>query len=311
MQALLAALLTLIFSIGLTPGVSRAAVDLRLNLRPGASYRVRSENYNRMVQSMAGIEMEMSQKIVIYYTFTVEKTEPKERYILSVRHEAVSLELDGLKGELRWDSNVDSKPEHPLARGLAALVGESYTVSLDSRGKVLDVDGLERLAEKMSRQVDLPEGDNREMVVGGLREMAGEEVQRQMLGQMFGVYPTGPVDIGQSWSVVDSGGTVPLRRRASLTLRELDNKEAVIGLVAVMNTGDGGMRRDLGPLQVEMDLAGTQTGTFRLDLKSGWITHRELNIDVSGNYSLIDGPEFFSGKEMPVRMESRITWEPY
>ena len=197
MQSLISMLLALIFALFITPGAPRAAVDLRLNLRPGASYRVRSENFNRMVQSMVGIEMEMSQKIVIYYTFTVEKA-AQGRYTLSVRHEAVSLELDGLKGEMRWDSNVDNSPQHPLAKGLSALVGESYTVELDSRGTVLDVDGLGRIADKMSSQVDLPEGNNREMVVSGLKEMAGEDVQRQMLGQMFGVYPGAPVDIGQS-----------------------------------------------------------------------------------------------------------------
>ena len=111
--------------------------------------------------------------------------------------------------------------------------------------------------------------------------------------------------------MVDSGGMVPLRRRGNLTLRELNGGEAVIGMVAVMNTGEERVKRELGPLQVEMNLSGTQTGTFRLDLASGWITHRELLIDVNGSYSLVDGPEIFSGQEMPVRMESRITWEPF
>ncbi len=311
MKKLMALLFTLAVSICLAPASSGAAVELKLNLRPGTSYRVRSDNSLRMVQSMMGVEMEMSQRMVIYYTFTVRSASGGGEFTLDVNHEAVSLELDGIKGEMRWDSNLEAEPEHPLARGLAALVGESYTLRLNSVGEVLAVEGLDRIAEKMAGSVELDNGGTREKALGGLRELVGEQAQKEMLGQLFAVYPAHPVEPGDSWPVNDSTVSIPLQRHGMLTLNELEGNRATIGLDAEIAIGEGGMQRSLGPLQVEMKLAGTQTGTFSLDLDTGWITRREMRIDVNGSYTLVDGPKMFSGKKMPVTMESRINWEPF
>ncbi|MBW7997360.1 MAG: hypothetical protein FVQ81_12470 [Candidatus Glassbacteria bacterium] len=311
MKTLIGFLTAILLAICLSPAGSGAAVELKLNLRPGASYRVRSESFNRMVQSMAGIEIEMSQRIVIYYTFTVLRATREGEFTLAVRHEAVSVELESIRGDVRWDSNTGGEPEHPLAKGLARLVGESYTLRLDSRGKVLDLLGLDRITEKMASGVELPDGDSREMVVDGLREMAGEQAQKEMLGQLFGVYPPRPVDPGESWRVNDTGNALPIQRRGELTLREVAGGEAVVGMDAVLSTGGESLRRKLGPLEVEMELEGVQTGTFRIDLDSGWITHRELKIVINGSYSLVDGPKLFAGRKMPVTMESTISWEPF
>ncbi len=311
MRILMTLLCALIFSIGFSPTISRAAVELRLNLRPGERYRVRSETFNRMVQSMAGLEMEMSQRIVIYNTFTVLSADPVGEFTLEVNHEAVSVELNGVRGDMRWDSNQGEEPKHPLARGLAALVGESYTLRLNSAGKVLAVEGLDRISAKMAGSVELPDGDRREMVLGGLREMAGEQAQKEMLGQLFGVYPPRPVEPGESWAVNDTSGIGPLQRRGTLTLNELDEGRALIALDAEIATGEGGMQRNLGPLRVEMELTGAQTGTYRLDLGTGWITGCEMKIDINGSYQLVNGPKLFSGRKMPVTMESTISWEPF
>lgn len=307
----MALLFTLAVSICLAPSGSGAAVELKLNLRQGAVYRVRSETFNRMVQSMVGLEMEMSQRIVIYYTFTVLSAGRGGEFTLDVNHEAVSVELVGLRGDMRWDSNQGDKPKHPLARGLAALVGESYTLRLNSVGEVLAVEGLDRIAEKMAEDVKLPAGDRRELVLGGLREMAGEQAQKEMLGQLFGVYPPHPVEQGESWAVSDTNGSGSFQRRGTLTLLELDGRRALIGLDAEIATGEGGMQRNLGPLKVEMELAGTQTGSYSLDLDTGWITSREMRIDLNGSYMLVDGPKLFSGRKMPVTMESIVSWEPF
>ncbi len=311
MRILMTLLCALMFSIGFSPTMSRAAVELRLNLRPGERYRVRSETFNRMVQSMAGVEMEMSQRIVIYNTFTVLRADPAGEFTLEVNHEAVSVELNGVRGDMRWDSNQGEEPKHPLARGLAALVGESYTLRLNSAGKVLAVEGLDRISAKMDESVELPDGDTREKVLDGLREMAGEQAQKEMLGQLFGVFPPRPVEPGESWAVNDANDIGPLQRRGTLTLNELDGGRALVGLDAEIATGEGGMQRNLGPLSVEMELTGTQTGTYSLDLGTGWITGCEMRIDINGSYQLVNGPKLFSGRTMPVTMESTISWEPF
>jgi hypothetical protein len=311
MKTMIAYLSALLLAIFLAPASSGAAVELRLNLRSGASYRVRSENFNRMVQSMVGVELEMSQRMVIYYTFTVRSASGQGEFTLDVNHEAVSVELNSLHGDMRWDSNQGVEPEHPLARGLAALVGESYTLRLNSAGEVLAVEGLDMITEKMAGDVELPEGDNREMVLGGLKELAGEEAQKEMLGQLFGVYPIHPVETGDSWAVVDTSGSGPWNRLGSLTLNGLKGNQATIGLDAEISTGKGGMQRSLGPIQVEMELTGAQTGSISLDLDTGWITRRQMRIDINGSYTLVDGPKLFSDKKMPVTMESIITWEPF
>ncbi len=311
MKTLIGLLCALVVSICLAPASSNAAVELKLNLRQGDSYRVRSESYRRMVQKMIGIEMEMSQRMVIYYTFTVQSTRPAGEFTLAVKHEAVSVELNGLHGEMRWDSNQGDKPEHPLARGLAALVGESYTLRLNSIGQVLAVEGLDRITEKIAGDVELPEGDTREMVLGGIREMAGERAQKEMLGQLFGVYPGHPVEPGDSWTISDSSEASQFKRKGTLTLKELKNGRAIIGLDAEVVTGSSAGQLNLGPLKVEMKLAGAQTGTYSLDLETGWIISRRMRIDSNGSYTLVDGPKLFSGKKMPVTLESTVTWEPF
>jgi hypothetical protein len=292
-------------------GAGAEEVVLKLAPPEGEVYRVHSESVQKMVQSVESVEMQIEQRLSIHYTFTVRQATPRGEVILDVSHQAVAVALDGLSSSLRWDSNEGSTPDHPLARGLAALLDRDYSVVLDTRGRVIEIRGLDGLVEGMMRRAVPEDEKERESIRERLRGIAGERAQREMLNQLFHVYPPAPVRIGESWTIEDSSLILPLKRNGNWVLRELLPDEAVIGMNASLESPEGGIVRQAGPGTMLMELAGTQSGTVRLARDTGWITHRSIVVILAGSYTIEQGPEALTGEWMPVELEATVTWQPY
>jgi hypothetical protein len=116
--------------------------------------------------------------------------------------ESVQLDMNTPAGKMSFDSArpaSDGPPESAiLAKVLSATVEEPYTIVLSPWGTVEKLEGIDRLTEKISK--NLPSGPASEMVAGMLNSMLSDEGFREIVGQTFPELPERGVKPGETWS---------------------------------------------------------------------------------------------------------------
>jgi hypothetical protein len=139
---------------------------------------------------------------------------------LRALYEAVAARASGIQ-EYDYDSEKDKEPpDDPAARMMATLVGQSFTLRMGADGKVLEVQGYDKVADLMSRAVP---GDDaaRERARQALGQMFSDEAFKSRMQQLAPPLPEGKVRKGDSWSndfsiVLPLVGRVTYRTRSKL-----------------------------------------------------------------------------------------------
>ncbi|OGC43382.1 hypothetical protein A2Y85_08515 [candidate division WOR-3 bacterium RBG_13_43_14] len=86
------------------------------------------------------------------------------------------------------------------------LLGQSFTMTVSSRMKIVALEGLDEMVDRMIDNLDIPEGMSREQMKENFQNQFGDESMKETMEQMFAFYPELPVRKGDTWyNELDSG----------------------------------------------------------------------------------------------------------
>jgi hypothetical protein len=172
--------------------------------------------------------------------------------------------------EVDYDSSLKS-PVPAGAAGFAALVGQSYTVRLTPKGKVLDVNGVEQLREAVLKK--LPAGADATMGMNPVAMYIDPASVKQMTEANMAIYPDKSINPGDSWTremSMTMGFAMIIQSK--WTLQKEEAGVATIGLAGAIRTDPKSPPMDAGGMKVKIDLSGTQEGTLQVAEATGLIT---------------------------------------
>ncbi len=128
-----------------------AAVQLSLKLQKGKTYYQRVMVDQRVGQTVMGQEQAVNYIIGLGQKLDVLDVDGQGN--MQVRHTYIwsRFKQSGPMGEVDYDS---SQPAAAAAgaEGFAALIGQSYVIKVSPKGKVLDVNGVEAMAESVQKK---------------------------------------------------------------------------------------------------------------------------------------------------------------
>ncbi|GIV60971.1 hypothetical protein GQ464_001075 [Rhodocaloribacter litoris] len=272
-------LLLVLVAATLTP---EPAVRLRLNLKEGASYKMYNQIEQAVEQVVMGQEQNVKNQIGIGYRFDVLAARDQV-FDVKLTYYKVKFSQEGPMGTISYDSENPPETVPPQAQGFAALGGQSLTLKLDAMGKVLDVGGVEDMIARMVEGLGQADAATRAQIEQSLRQQFGREAMSSQMEAMFAVYPEGEVAVGDTWTrevAVNAG--LPLKLASTYRLTAYEGGRATLEIESQIRPGTDGPV-NMGGMEIEFDISGSQKGTAVMDAETGLILEAEARQEVAGD----------------------------
>ncbi|MEL6719885.1 MAG: DUF6263 family protein [Bacteroidota bacterium] len=132
----------------------------------------------------------------------------------------------------------------------------------------------------------------------------GAETIKQSMSQMTGFFPDEPVKVGDTWTKsnkVEAG--MAMLVETTYTLRERKDGTAFIDFNAKVTSDPDAKGIEMMGMQMQYDLAGTQSGTIQVDEKTGWTKETKGKQEMKGKMNMSGGPTGEMSADMEVLSE--------
>lgn len=257
-RIVLSFLWVVIFSAAIT-------AQTKYNLTIGDSYLIESTMNQVISQMVMGSNQEIENT-----STTTEKLEVTGfgggEYTLTITN---LKQLSKVKSPMGIQT-IDSEDETTGEGLFAALKNTTYSFTMDEYGKIIDIIGLDELQEKVNANLG-----NNSMLANQVGALFNTETIRNNLETRFTIYsPTGET----SWT-----------KNKEVTMNNLpfkiDTQFELTGDNSVKMSGDlsvAGSVTQMG-MVVDMEMSGTQSGTYQLMEKSGMPSSVVSSSNITGS----------------------------
>lgn len=272
-------------------------ITLKFNMEKGSKLDYTANMNMSMKQTVMGTAMDVTSKIVMGYLFEVTSDSAGWKNIASTISK-MSMDMNAGGMSVKFDSNNPNAdtagPMGVIAKIFGALKGGQFSFSMNEKGEVGKVWGLNEMMTKAANSVTTDDG---EAMVQGIGQTFDEDNFRQNIQQSFAVYPGKIVKPGESWSKTMSlsNNGILMKAENTYTLESVSGDNAKIKLVSKITSGDG---TAMAGMQVDMN--GTMDGKMNYDIPSGAPMDGSMNMKM-------DMKVHSQGQEVPMSMDMKMT----
>ncbi|MCB1136443.1 MAG: hypothetical protein KDK78_09255 [Chlamydiia bacterium] len=206
----------------------------------------------------------------------------------SLRYDAVRLQIETPFGTESFDSSIDSGAYSPETACFEALIGSAFEVVVSPRGKVLAVNGLNELVQRLVDSLAEDYGPMKEVIESTMSQLLSEEAISNQLGKFSPPFPEEAVCVGCEWddcTELDVGfGAIKLTM--VYKLKSVSASEIVISVKGSMSgdlDGTGGF--DV-PLTYNMN--GVMKGDWVLNGTTCMLESSTMNLDMLGQVEIAE-----------------------
>lgn len=247
---------------------------LKFNLEKGKGYDY--EILWDLDQQMMG----QDNKITILGGYAINVVDEKDNIkTLTAVYKNFKMYMNFMGMEIKVDTDKPSEPmdeaeikANPLGmmdRVFAGIKGKEFTMKVNEEGKVLEVSGFDQIINGMVDSIAMDE-DTKMQVRASLQDQFNEQAVKDQFGQVFTIFPSKEIKVGDSWEKsLQMGGRMPARFTTKYTVKEIEGDH--VSLSAQTNIGSGNS---------DMEIKGTQHGSLLVDSKTGLVINAEFDQDM-------------------------------
>lgn len=284
-----------------------AAVELSLKLNKGKTFYERTAIEQKMTQEIMGQQQNAGLTIGMVQKADVLETDGQGNMRIRYTYTWTRLKQEGPMAAVDYDSAKQTTPPAG-AEGFAALLGQSYSIQISPKGKVLGIEGVKEMAEAVRKK--LPAGSNPDDGPSPLSSFLDEQGIREMTEQSMAVYPEQPVEVGASWTTKQTMKRgMPMFTESKLILGKREGGVATIGLVGTIKPDLSGPPMDIQGMKMKIDMAGTQESTILMNEANGLVQSRKGRQDLKGQIKIGASAEGPFDMQIPMTMASTFTIE--
>ncbi|MCB9638619.1 MAG: hypothetical protein H6727_06900 [Myxococcales bacterium] len=262
-------LLCVLFGLGWS---ARAhAVELQLHWKKGQAFKIYWNTEQVIDQVAMGQKTQIQQTIGTGYIFRTIDVKAGGIAKVEVLFKRIYFKVQTIQGVFEYNSAKPPEKIPPLAQGFAALLGRRFVMEITSHGKVVGLEGVDKMLEDVMRSLQAGSPQQRAQLQMQLKQQFGNVALRQMMEQMMAIYPERSIKVGESWGkTLRMGGAVPMVLKRRWKLVALRGGFAFLRVNAQILPNKLGKPLRMGPLSLRYNLAGNQTGTLFVQLESGF-----------------------------------------
>jgi len=247
----------LLLIILLIPGLSlslmaQKKVELKYNLEAGAKYAYDIATEQDIAFEASGQTMVMNSKIGFEMTGDVEDN-TTDNIVVKTVIDRVTMTQSIFGMEIKYDSDDKEASQNPMAAHIAEtfneLIGSSYTMTMDDKGNVTNMD-----------MAELTDND--------------DFAQNLSSGSNYAIYPDGKVGVGDSWEKdIEPLETSDMKYHIKYTVQKITKKETTLKVEGTISANN--------VEEQEINLEGTQSGTMIVDTESGWLIQSTIDQEIT------------------------------
>jgi len=267
---------------------------LEYNLEKGKTYTQHFVSGGNISVNAMGQEMTMNIKMDMNVQYNViDRTDSV--YNIRMLYQRIKMDMSGPMSYTFDSDSTAASSDNNVAEILKSLTGISFDVQLTKLGKVLSVKGLDKLTEKINA---IGNAQYKQMV----GQQFSEAMIQRSIEQTSSFFPGKPAAIGDNWDIamnINANG-IDIIVKLQTTLKEVQGNVAVLGFTGTVTTPEGGTVTKINGMDAKVVMDGTQTGTIRLNLKTGWNISSEINQKTTSNIEVM-------GQSMQQKMDMKTT----
>jgi len=271
--------LILLFSLLITSfTVCSQKITIELRLEKGKEYRHSIDSKIEMFEKKAGKTTKMNMVITGNIVYLVEKIK-KDEMTIKTRYESLKMEFRTKDSEIIYDS--ENPGEEIMSRIFAEMKKTSFTIIMNRQGKILKVDGEDKIFSKALDAFDELTSEQKQSIVAEMSKSFGEDSFRGNFELITAIYPSVPVAIGDTWQTTTQLKSDRLSENVGndYTLIEVKPEAIIIeGNSEIIPKLDES-KKD------QILLKGTMTTYLRLDPKTNWMISCKVIQVMKGHYA--------------------------
>jgi hypothetical protein len=288
-------------------GSGAATTRLEWKLAKGKTYYQRTVMDQQIAQTVMGQEQKIEQATGLGLKLQVLDVDAQGNMRIQYTYLWTKLKQVNPMAQVDYDSSRQS-PVPAGAESFAALVGQSYTIKMTPKGKVLDVNGVEQLKEAVLKK--LPAGAETGPMASTIAAYTDKDNLKQMTEARMAIFPDKPVSPGDSWNkdmTVAIG--FPVIIQSKWTLQKEEAGVATITLTSTLRPDPSAPPMDTGGMKLNCNLSGTQEGTLQVAEVTGLLTASKARQQLKGDVKVAASAGAPPAMAIPMTIDTQITGE--
>ena len=275
-------ILSLIITLSVLQYVSAQTYDLKLNLKKGQKYNQSMTMNMDMAESLMGQDIKIATKSNFVFAQEVKSIDKDGNYTIESAYSRLAMDVDAMGTKISYDSDKKGggdKGSEELSKTFSGMIGKKYTVIMTPKGKVIKMEGLKEIIAELSKNAS---PTTAQLLAGTF----DEKKMAANYSSSYDIFPEGSVSKGDTWKRKTSVESVfPMDIESVYTLKDIKNGIATIGMAAEIQ-----MKKDdaeMQGMQVKVDLKGSYTGDYHMDVLSGLGVSASLSMPIKGTMEVM------------------------
>ena len=307
---LIAAAAVLLACVTFAHSQDTGKVQFRLRLQEGQSFRSETVNRQVITQSILGKDQKVDQTMGTTYRYDVQSVAPDGTATIKVSYEAMKMAMDSPAGKVEYDSKNPPAEIPSVAKGVAAMLGQSFTMQMNSRGQVTEVEGLGALLDRVLSHLDLPDEAAKEMTGKMLKNQFGDDAMIGAMQLMMPTYPEEPVGGGDTWTKTTNVTMgFPMQMENTYTLKSRAGGMATLAVQTKIRSDPDAEPVSMGPVQMTYNISGRRSGQVVLHETVGWTISSKMAMEFKGDVKVIGMPGMAEGTTWPISCTGEMAVE--
>ena len=278
--------------------------DLRLKLKAGETYQLQTTVDQDITQELPQSPvLKFHQMLQIGLNCHVTSVDADGNYNLEVTYKSFAFKVTGLPEPIDFDSNSSKNTNFPLA----GIVGKSYQMKLTPLGKVLSINGADQLIDSLVDNMTAPPEVKAVLSKEALKNQFGDQATQEMMNSLVGIYPDRPIKQGEHWQhEMTMKYGYPVKLNIEYTLVKANSNDATLDVKITRSSLENPPTINISNLSLSYQLAGEDTGTMNINLKTGWINSSDMKSKLAGKVIVAPSQELPEGLSWPITVEGTV-----
>lgn len=246
----------------------------RYNLKKGETYPFLLKINQNQSMSAAGQSMNLSSSRTVDFDYFVEEA-AGNKFKLKATFKGFSESFKSPTGETLSYNTASAKPsDKDVAQSWTiykAITGQSFTMDVDNKGKVLSVNGLEKIVSNaLAKLKNDFTTEEQNQIRDLLKVSLSSESIKSQFEESLNIFPDKDLKIGEKWDDTQniSEGPVKGQNKVTRTLKEIKDGKAKITVDGIQDVSGNDTQNGISAV---MKNHATLNGYVDLDMETGWI----------------------------------------
>lgn len=283
------------------------AFELNLNVHTGDKYNVHIVNNIETNMSVNNREVQLKQVVDMNYSLDVQDIDKDKNATIYYRYDSIKVSSEAAGQRMEYDSSQNN-PQTPLSAIYSSMIGKGFTVKLDKKGHLLEINGANEILNGMADSMPGNEEQKkafRKIVV----QSFGDDAIKTMLKSSMGYYPEKSIQIGDSWeSTYEIKAVYPMTMTSKWKLLGEKNGLLSADLQARITTTPDSQGVEFMGVKSNINLSGDCVGSFNINKSNGLIQNGTMVENISGEIE-ISNPAKSEEVKLPIKIVAKIICE--